>query len=144
MPSRRPTFNRVKLHRIYSATELATCCSVHRNTIRHWQKKGLVPISVGRPTLFEGSTVGAFLAKRKASRKRPCPPGKIYCLKCREPRGPAMGMIDATRQNAVTGNLSAICEVCGSIMNRRIRLASIAAIMPNLTVQFREAGARIS
>lgn len=143
MPLRRANPRRVKLHRIYSAAELATCCGVHKNTIRNWQAKGLEPVSKGRPTLFDGATVRAFLAKRNASRKRPCPPGTLYCVKCRRPRAPAMGMVEATRQNATTGNLSAICEVCGTMMHRSTRLAEIGAIMPNLSVQIREADARI-
>jgi hypothetical protein len=141
--ARRPTPQRVKLHRIYSTAELAACCGVHKNTVRHWQANGLKPVSKGRPTLFDGATVRAFLAKRNASRKQPCPPGTLYCFKCRQPRAPAMGMVEATRQNATTGNLSAICEVCGTMMHRRTRLAAIGTIMPKLDVQIREAGPRI-
>ena len=143
MPARRPTPQRVKIHRIYSAAELAICCSVHKNTVRHWQAKGLEPVSNGRPTLFDGATVRAFLAKRNAGRKRPCPAGTLYCFKCRQPRAPAMGIVEAIRQNATTGNLSALCEACGTMMHRRTRLAAISTIMPNLDVQIREAGPRL-
>lgn len=143
MPPRRANPRRVKLHRIYSTVELADCCGVHKNTVRHWQANGLEPVSKGRPTLFDGATVRAFLAKRNASRKQPCPPGTIYCFKCRQPRAPAMGMVEAKHQTATTGNLSAICDVCGTMMHRRTRLAAIAAIMPNLDVQIREAGERL-
>lgn len=143
MPPNRANLQRVKLHRIYSAAELATCCGVHKNTVRQWLANGLQPVSYGRPTLFDGATVRAFLAKRNASRKRPCPPGTLYCFKCRRPREPAMGMVEATRQNATTGNLRAICEACGTMMHRRARLAAIPAIMPNLDVQIREADPRI-
>lgn len=143
MPARRASPQRVKLHRIYSVAELAVCCGVHKNTVRHWQADGLQPVSKGRPTLFDGATVRAFLAKRNVSRKRPCPIGTLYCVRCRQPRAPAMGMIEATPQNATTGNLKAICEVCGTMMHRRTCLAAIAAIMPNLDVQIREAGPRL-
>jgi hypothetical protein len=54
-----------------------------------------------------------------------------------------MGMVEATHQNATTGNLIAICEVCGTMMHRRTRLAAIGANMPNLDVQITEAGPRI-
>ena len=143
MSARRVNPNRIKLHRCYSVTELATCCDVHKNTVRHWQAKGLEPIEPGKPFLFHGASAREFLARTNASRKRPCPPGTLYCFKCREPRAPAGGMIEAIRQNATTGNLSAICEVCGTMMHRRARLAAIAVIMPNLDVQIREAGPRI-
>ncbi len=143
MPVRRVNPNRVKLHRSYSVDELARALDVHKNTVRNWQATGLEAIDKGRPILFQGATVRAFLAKRSASRKRPCSPGTIYCFKCGQPRAPAMGMVEVTRQTATKGNLCAICEVCGTMMFRHIRLAAIPAIMPNLDVQIREAGPRI-
>lgn len=143
MAARRANPNRVKLHRSYSVPELATYLGVHKNTVRLWQRDGLKPIDASRPVLFQGADVRAFLAKRSASRKRPCPPGMLYCFKCRQPRAPAMGMVEATPHNATTGNLSAICDACGTMMHRRARLAEIGAIMPNLDVQIREAGPRI-
>ncbi|MGD9663601.1 MAG: hypothetical protein AB7U34_00095 [Novosphingobium sp.] len=143
MAPHRANPRRIKLHRIYSATELADCLGVHKNTVRHWQANGLEPVCMGRPTLFDGATVRAFLAKRIANRKRPCPPGTIYCFKCRHPRAPALGMVEVTRLSSATSNLSAICEVCGTIMHRSARLAAIPAIMPNLDVQIREAGPSI-
>ena len=143
MPARRVNPNRVKLYRIYSTAELATCCGIHKNTVRYWQANGLEPVSKGRPILFDGATVRAFLAKRNASRKCPSPPGKIYCFKCRAARAPALGMVEATPHNATTGNLKALCEVCGTMMHRRVRLAAIPAIMPKLDVQIREAEPRL-
>lgn len=143
MSTNRSNPRRVKLHRIYSAAELAACCGVHKNTVRHWQAKGLEAVCTGRPTLFDGGTVRAFLAKRNAGRKRPCPPGMMYCFRCREPRPPAMGMVEVVRQNTATGNLTALCDACGTMMHRRTRLAAIGTIMPGLDVQIREAGPRI-
>ena len=141
--SRRVNPNRIKLHRCYSVGELATCCDVHKNTVRHWQAKGLEPIEPRKPFLFHGATAREYLVRTNASRKRPCAPGTIYCFKCREPRAPAAGMVEVTRKNATTGNLSAICGFCGTMMHRQARLATIAEIMPNLDVQIREANVRI-
>jgi hypothetical protein len=140
MPARRANPQRVKLHRIYSVSELAACCGVHKNTIRQWQAQGLEPVGKGRPLLFTGATVRAFLAKRKASRQRPCPPGTIYCFKCRQPRPPALGLVEFTKGRGKTGDLAALCDSCGTVMHRRASEAKIRAIMPNLAVQFREAG----
>jgi hypothetical protein len=139
MPPNRAGPRRVKLHRIYTTSELATCCGVHKNTVRHWQEHGLQPISADRPILFDGATVRAFLAKRNASRKRPCPPGTIYCFKCRQPQAPALGMVEFTIGNSTTGDLAALCGACGTVMHRRASLASIGAIMPKLNVQIRQA-----
>ena len=139
MPARRASPQRVKLHRPYSATELAACLGVHKNTVRHWQANGLEAIGRGRPILFDGATVRAFLAKRKASRRRPCPPGTIYCFRCRKPQPPALGMVEFSTGKGPSGNLSALCGECGTVMHRRARAAALAAIMPNLEVQIRQA-----
>jgi hypothetical protein len=141
MPVRRikPKPNAVKLHYSYSSSELAACCGVHKNTVRHWQRHGLEPIDKGRPVLFQGGTVRSFLSRRKASRKRPCPPGTIYCLRCREPRRPALGMVEYRPLKPASGDLCAICEMCEGIMHRRVRKADLAKVMPCLADQSRMA-----
>lgn len=136
MASRRVNPNKVKLHRSYSVEELARCLDVHKNTVRHWQAKGLEPIDKVRPLLFHGQAVRAFLAAQNASRKQPCQPGTLYCFRCRVPRKPALGMVDYVALKPTNGNLSALCEVCESTMHRRVREADIASVMPGCTVQF--------
>ena len=74
MAARRVNPSTVKLNRTYSVGDLATRLAVHKNTVRQWQQEGLLPIDGDRPVLFHGSTIRAFLSKRNASRKRPCPP----------------------------------------------------------------------
>ena len=144
MPARRANPQRIKLHRSYSVPELATRLDVHKNTVRLWQSDGLKPIDASRPALFQGKDVRTFLAKRNASRKRPCKPGTIYCFRCRVPRAPALGMADYNLLTATSGNLRALCETCGGIMHQRIRRADLEAKMPGLHVQIREAPPRIS
>ncbi len=143
MPARRANPYRVKLHRLYDVRELADCLGVDKNTIRNWQKAGLHAIDGKRPTLFEGNTTRAFLLARQTNRKRPCPPGTIYCFKCREPRPPALGMVEFIPGKGTTGNLTAICETCGTMMHRRASHAKIAEIMPQLDVQIRQAPSRL-
>lgn len=135
MPARRVNPHAVKLHRSYSIGELAECCGVHKNTVRNWQANGLQPIDNARPALFHGPTVRAFLGRRIASRKQPCPPGTLYCLRCRSPRRPALGLLEYRPLSPASGNLCAICEVCEGIMHRRVRMADLAKAMPGLTVQ---------
>lgn len=144
MPARRANPQRVKLHRSYSVLELSACLGVHKNTVRDWQRKGLEPIDTSRPVLFQGETVRAFLTMRKASRKRPCAPGTLYCFGCRQPRPPALGMLDYLSATPVSGNLRAMCEACGGMMHRRIRRADLATKMPGLAVQLTQAPLRIS
>lgn len=143
MSRRRVNPNLVKTHHSYTAGELAVRLSVHKNTVRHWQRHGLAPIDGGRPVLFQGAEVRAFLAKRNKGRKRPCPPGTFYCFRCREPRRPALAMADYVERRRGTGNLRALCEACGTMMHRRVRRSAIAAVMPGVAVQTKEAPPRL-
>ena len=73
---------------------------------------------------------------RYARLKRPCQPGTLYCFHCREPRAPALGMVDFVLMRPGRGNLRALCATCETIMHRRVREGDIAKVMPNCTVQF--------
>ena len=136
MTARRVNPNRVKLHRSYSVEELARCLGVHKNTVRHWQGKGLEPIDTTRPALFQGEAVRKFVRNRNSSRKSPCAPGTLYCVRCRSPQPPALGMADYIALRPGSGNLCAICETCEMIMYRRVREADIAKVFPGCSVQF--------
>jgi hypothetical protein len=134
----------IKLHRTYSIEEAARVLSVHKNSVRGWRKQGLAPIDNSRPVLFLGCDLRAFLEQRRASRKRPCRPGTLYCFRCREPRAPALGMLDWIPINAHTGDLTALCAVCGTQMHRRARHDVLAALMPDLTVQIAKGPSRLN
>lgn len=133
----------IKLHRTYSVEEAARVLSVHKNSVRGWCKDGLQPIDDQRPILFLGSDLRVFLEQRNASRKRPCRPGTLYCFRCREPRAPALGMVDWTSINARTGNLKALCGMCETVMHRRARRDALSTVMPGLHVQIVEGPSRL-
>lgn len=126
----------VSQHRSYSVTELAACFGVHKNTVRHWQLAGLKPNNDGRPFLFHGGVVRAFLFARNASRKRPCQAGTLYCFRCRVARPPALGMIEYVPISNASGNLRAFCAECETMMHRRASRVAIASVMPGFDVQF--------
>ena len=133
----------IKLHRTYSVEDAARTLGVHKNSVRGWRKDGLTAIDTGRPVLFQGSVLRAFLEQRNASRKRPCRPGTLYCFRCREPRAPALGMVDWTPINSRTGNLKALCGTCETVMHRRARRDALSTIMPGLNVQIAEGPSRL-
>lgn len=124
-----------KMHRSFSVFELADLLKVHRNTVRQWIKDGLPVLDGARPILILGSEFQDWWGNRVKARKRPCQPGEMFCFKCREPKAPALGMVEFAATNAATGNLKALCETCGTLMHRRTRLADIAARMPGLDVR---------
>lgn len=143
MPARRINPRLIKLHRAYSVEEAACALAAHKNTVRGWIKAGLPVVDRSRPVLILGHELRNWLERRRTAKKRPCPPGTLYCFKCRQPRAPALGMVEAIRLNAVCANLRALCESCETMMHRRARLAAIPAIMPKLDVQIAQAGPRI-
>ena len=61
----------------------------------------------------------------------------------RQPMPPALGMVEFVAGKTATGNLTALCGACGTMMHRCARLAAIGTIMPNLDVQIREAPPRL-
>jgi hypothetical protein len=97
-----------KLHRSYSVTELADVLDVHKHTVRGWIRKGLPVIDGAKPILILGSEFQIWWGKRRKAAKRPCQPGQMYCLKCRVPKAPALGMVEYAATNAATGNLKVI------------------------------------
>jgi hypothetical protein len=144
MSRRRANPNLIKIHRNYTARELADRLGVHKNTVRHWQRNGLAPIDGQRPHLFKGAAARTFLVARYAKRKRPCPAGTLYCFRCREPRQPVATCVEYLQMRPTSGNLRGICVDCGTLMHRRVRQEAIHSVLPGLLVQIREAPSRLS
>lgn len=140
MRARRVNPRLIKLHRTYSVEEASEQLGVHKNTVRGWQRNGLEALDRSRPVLFLGSALREFLETKRQKAKRPCPPGMLYCFKCRAPRPPALGMVDYTPRTASSGNLSALCGTCDTIMHRSATWALLAAKMPGITVQIAGGG----
>jgi len=143
VPAKRINPKRIKINRSYSVEEAAMVLGVHKNSLRGWRAAGLEPIDKGRPMMFQGADLRAFLEKRRASRKCPCAPGTLFCFSCKKSRAPALGMVDWEATDPKRGGLKAFCETCGTVMFRRASRASIAAIMPGMAVQIVEAPARL-
>jgi hypothetical protein len=79
------------------------------------------------------SELRIFLEARHRRAKRPCPPGFMFCLKCREPRPPAGRMIDYAPLAATSGNLIGLCPKCSGLKFRRIKQADVARFQAALT-----------
>ncbi len=140
---RHPNYKRIKTHLTYSIEELARLFSLHNNTVRNWQSGGLKPIDDGKPILFKGSVVAAFLKGRRHDAKKPCGINEIFCLPCREPKIPAAAMAEYLATTDTSGNLRGICPDCGRLMHRRMRLDQIAELTPDLDVSHTHALPRI-
>jgi len=141
---RYPNPRLVKIHRSYTVEEVARILQKHKNTVRAWIKQGLRSIDGRRPTLIHGLELASFLQNRRTSGKQPCPPGYMYCLKCRSPKRPAAGMADYLPISDTSGNLRAICPECGKFMHRRVSLAKLNVVAAGLDIAFPQAASRIS
>jgi hypothetical protein len=140
---RNPNYQLVKIHRNYAVEEVALLFDKHKNTIRAWLKEGLQPIDDRRPTLIHGAELARFLRQRRLSGKRPCPPGHLYCLKCRSPQRPDGGLVDYLPMTETVGNVRAICPECGTFMHRRVALAKLSAVCAGLDIAFPQAARRL-
>ena len=118
---------RAKIHRSYTVAEAARLFGVHRNTVRNWIKGGLPVVKTSAEWLILGCELQRFLARKLAARRRKCPSGTLYCLKCREPRRPRLGSVAVVQVTPVSANVAALCETCGSRMHRRASLAKLSA-----------------
>lgn len=130
--------------RSYDIIEIARLYGIHPHTVRSWRKAGLKAIDDGRPSLYQGGAVSAFLAGRRAKAKRPCPPGSLYCLKCREPRPIVAGSAEYREAEHGAGMLKAHCSVCRTGMNRRANRAQVAALLPGEGVRTTRDAERIA
>jgi hypothetical protein len=134
---------RVKKLRSYTVNEISDLLGHHPHTVRNWLHSGLAAIDGRRPTVVRGTELHRFLDAKRTVRKRPCPPGTIYCMKCREPRRPDGNVADLRPLSAGTGNLEGICPACGKMMNRRVSLAHLEAIRGGLDIAITDQQGRI-
>jgi hypothetical protein len=144
MGKRHPNYRRVKIHRNYTVKEITGLFGCHKNTVRAWGRAGLPSCDGKRPTLILGHELAAFLKARRASKKQPCRPGEIYCVRCRVPKSPAGDIADYQPITDKTGNLTAICPDCNSMMYRCVSLAKLGQVRGKLNITFPQALQRIS
>lgn len=128
---------RAKTHFSYTILEAADLYSVHRQTVRHWLGSGLTPVDEKRPVLIHGSELNRFHEARRRSRKRPCGPGELYCLGCKEPRRPAGSIVDYLPGKGGLGVVEGICPDCDRLMRQNVNDARLGALKSVLDVTTR-------
>jgi len=142
--ARSPAPNRIKTHRIYTVWEAAEVLGKHRQTIIRWIKdKGLIADTSQRPWLIKGSDLKSFLGHRRQKVKCKLALHHLYCLGCKAPQEPAGKFADYTQLTSSTGMLSALCPVCGCIINKVIRRADLEAIRAKIEITIQQADPRI-
>ena len=109
------------MHYSYSIAEASEALCVCTNTVRNWIKTGLPTLRPRGELLILGGDLKDFLARRERERKRPCPPGAMYCFRCNTPRTPPPELVEAA-EIGVSLKLLGICPSCGGLMHRTVSL----------------------
>lgn len=132
-----------KIHRSYTVEEIATLYGVHRNTVRQWIKTGLPVVDQRRPVLVLGVALAEFLQIKRTVNKRPCRPGEIYCMRCREPRVPVGGDVCYHPISPTRGSLVGTCLTCAAGLYRSVSLAKLDKFEGLLRITLTPAGEHI-
>jgi len=135
----RPNYQHVKIHRNYDPGEIADLLGVHKNTVLRWIKDGLPLIDKRRPFLILGVDLRAFLQQNRAAKKQKCEVWELFCLKCRSPKKPDLGMVDFKPRHGSVGNLVGLCPDCGTVMNRCMNVATLGQLKGHLDVSIPQA-----
>lgn len=131
--------NLAKMHRNYTVEEVASLYEIFKGTVRNWIKAGLPVLDDKRPMLILGSDLAAFHQAKRTKNKQKCLPGEMYCVRCRAPKSPALGMADYKPITETRGNLIAICPACGSIMNKCTSLAKLEQVRGKMDIKMPQA-----
>lgn len=125
---------RAKTNRAYTINEVALLYKVTRQTVRNWVSAGLKVCDNSKPILVRGADLRDFLESRRQRKRRPCQPGQIYCVGCREVRQPkddrAILELSPTGRATIRGQ----CPVCDSRIFRRVSLGKESAWIGSLEV----------
>lgn len=142
--AKRVPYWRVKTHRPYTPFEAAEALGVHRQTVIRWVSgKGLPADISKRPWLIEGRDLRRFLGDRQAGRKCKLDLHTFYCFGCHDARPAAAKLADYTQQTTTGGMMTAICETCGTIMNKAVKRADLEVIWTKLEITIQTADPRI-
>ena len=139
MATRRQNYRLAKIHRSYTAPEVARLYGIHRNTVFNWIKEGLQVCDDRRPVLILGRHLFEFLKAKRTKHRHTCAPGQIYCVRCRVPVAPAGAMVDLLPKSATTADLQGICPTCEAMVYRRVSVARLDAVKGILDVRLPEA-----
>ncbi|MEC9346267.1 MAG: helix-turn-helix domain-containing protein [Pseudomonadota bacterium] len=123
----------MKVHRNYTVDEVSRTVGVCKGTVRRWLKENLPALRERKPILILGSDLIDFLKARARPRTR-CDIGEFYCLKCREARRAAFGEAEIASETPASMNLRALCEMCGTLMHRRVSRRQLAGFLSVLRV----------
>lgn len=127
-------WRKVKTHLTYTYDEAARVTGTHKRTVMGWGRKGLPVLADQKPHLIRGADLRNFLSEATTRRKTRLQLNQFYCLKCRDAREAAEGMVDCNLPETGPGMLEGPCSACLTTMYKRIARNRIAELSGNLDV----------
>ena len=124
----KPDLRCIHQNRCYSVQEGASLLGVSVGTFRSWIRKGLPILQDIRPILVPGDGLKAWLKARTKARKCRCQPDELYCCRCRSPQKAKPGSVELIPKNGKTVAIRALCNSCGTKMNKAGSLAKVLEI----------------
>jgi hypothetical protein len=135
--ARRTGWRVVKIHRAYTAEEVASNQDVAKGTVRRWLKTGLPSLNDRRPCLILGGDLVDFLKNRKQP-KQTCRPDECFCFKCKAPRKVAFAEAEYKPIAPTNGQLIALCATCTTLMHKRVSMGTLEALKGILHITIRQ------
>lgn len=136
MGKRKRTYNTqlIKRTETYSIYEISILYNIHKATVRHWLKEGLIRIDEKRPIFVHGSDLYEFLKERQKKRKRKCKPDELFCMKCKYARKPKEMKVVIEEQSLKISRIKCICSECGTIMYKSFSAKNRKQLSPNFKI----------
>jgi len=129
----------IKSFRTYTIDEAADVAGVSPRTIRNWGADGLRVMDGERPVLIRGDDLRDFIRGKRKGRKIKTDPDAFYCVRCRTSRKAAGRLADCN----ISGNrvmLTALCEVCETVVCKPIAEARIPEVAQILDITINRLG----
>ena len=124
----------IKSFRCYTIEEAAEVSGVSPRTIRNWASDGLRVMDGMRPALIRGDDLMDHIKRKRASRAVKTQIDTFYCLPCHKERHAAGGMSDCEITDG-RAKLTALCEVCGTVVSKPVSEAGIPEIAGTLDLK---------
>lgn len=131
--------NAIKAFRCYTIPEAAEVTGVTTRTIHTWIKDGLQVMSGQRPHLIRGDDLRDFIQRKRAYRKTETKLHEFFCFRCRDLRLAAGGFAECL----IDGNrvrITALCDVCGTVMNKPVAKARFCELEGKLELLEQQGG----
>ena len=114
----------IKSFRCYTIEEAAEASGVSPRTIRNWASNGLRVMDDTRPALIRGDDLKDHIKRKRENRSVRTRINTFYCLPCRKERHAEVGIANCEITDG-RAKLTALCEVCGTIVSKPVSVANI-------------------